>query len=171
MIKLFLSFLKIGLFGFGGGYVMIPLIQNELVNKGWINMQDFLDIIAIAEMTPGPVAINSGTFIGYKVFNVIGAVIATSGVMLPSFLLVILLARFYKRKGERPYVNNILRFLSPTVVALVLSAAFIVARTSIIDMASLIIMVAVFLLMWKTKIHPITLIIISGLAGLVLYSN
>ncbi len=172
LLNLYLSFFKIGLFGFGGGYAMIPLMQQEIIKNGWIKTETFLDIIAIAEMTPGPVTINSGTFIGYQVSGFIGALLATVGVVTPSFILIIVLAYFIKIMKEKGYLEAILLFLRPAVIGLIIAAAFTIGKTGIVDYISAIILstILLLLLVFKTKLHPIILIAASGLAGIILYS-
>lgn len=170
LIELFLSFFKIGFFGFGGGYAMISLIQEQLVEYDWMSMEKFVDIIAISEMTPGAVGVNSGTFVGYEVASLLGSVVAVLGVLTPSFILVLILAHFFKKIKNSNYVNNILLFLRPTVIALIFAAALTVARTSSVDIVSLIITISVFLLMFKTNLHPILLMILAGLSGALLYA-
>nr|WP_236777821.1 chromate transporter [Anoxybacter fermentans] len=169
LLSLFLSFFKIGLFGFGGGYAMISLIQEELKSHGWLAIKDFINIIAIAEMTPGPIAINSATFVGFKVSSILGSIFATFGVITPSFILVIIVAHFFKKAQKSPYINAILKFLRPVVIGLILTAAFTISESSFIDLKSLIIGSAVFIVMLKTKVSPIFIIILSGLAGIILY--
>ncbi len=101
-LDLFLSFFKIGLFSFGGGYAMIPLIQKEITRNGWITPSEFVDIIAIAEMTPGPIAVNSATFVGYKTAGLFGGLVATIGVALPSAMLIFLIADFIQKYKTHP---------------------------------------------------------------------
>ncbi len=169
LMQLFLSFFKIGLFGFGGGYAMVSLIQDELTFHGWLSMKTFVDIIAIAEMTPGPIAINSGTFVGYKVLSFLGAISATVGVVAPSFILVITLAHFFEKVKESPYVNAMLDFLRPAVIGLILAAAISFGESSLVDWKGFLIAGGVFLAMLKTKISPILLIVIAGAVGIILY--
>ncbi|QTL98618.1 chromate transporter [Iocasia frigidifontis] len=170
LINLYLSFLKIGFFGFGGGYAMISLIQEELINHGWLGLEDFVNIIAIAEMTPGPIAINSGTFVGFKVSTLLGSLAATIGVITPSFILVLILAYFFKKIKDSNYVNSILLFLRPAVIGLITAAAFTIGKTSVIDLTGFIITSAVIFLMLKTSIHPILVIVLAGLSGMIIYA-
>ncbi len=169
LLDLFVSFFKIGLFGFGGGYAMISLIQNELNNHGWLSMEEFVNIIAVAEMTPGPIAINSGTYVGYKVSGLAGSVVATLAVVVPSFILVLLLSLFYDKVRRSDYIIKLLQYLRPILIALVLAAAVFVARTSIIDFNSVLIVLVVLFLLHKTKIHPVMVIILAGVSGALLY--
>lgn len=170
LIDLFLSFFKIGLFGFGGGYAMISLIQNELISHSWMSIEDFINIIAIAEMTPGPIAINSGTFVGYKISRLPGSIIATVAVIVPSFILVLLLAHYYERIRNSRYIKILLLYLRPAVIALILGAAISIARTNVVDIKSIIIVLGVLVLMRRTNVHPITVIILAGLSGALIYA-
>jgi len=171
LLNLYLAFFKIGLFGFGGGYVMIPLIQQEIIRNGWLSLETFLDIIAISQMTPGPIAINSGTFIGYQAAGFAGALVATIGVVTPSFILVIALSKLIKKMRQLGYLESLLLFLKPVVVGLIIAAAYNIGQTAIIDYTSIIISAAVFLILWKykTRVHPIFLIIAAGVAGMIFY--
>ncbi|MCK4257596.1 MAG: chromate transporter [Halanaerobiales bacterium] len=169
LITLYLSFFKIGLFGFGGGYAMISLIQNELLTHGWLSLKDFVDIIAIAEMTPGPIAVNSGTFVGFKISSLSGAILATMGVITPSLILVLILAHFFNKVKNSPHTTTILTFLRPTVIGLIFAAGLSIGKFSMIDWKSYLIGGAVFLVMVKTKIHPILVIFLSGVVGVIIY--
>lgn len=170
LVELYISFFKIGLFGFGGGYAMISLIQRELEKYGWLNMEEFIDVIAVAEMTPGPIAINSGTFVGFKISTVLGALTATIAVITPSIILVLILAHFFNKIKGSKYIDTVLGYLRPTVIGLIVTAAFTIAKTSIVDLASIIIAISVIILMVKTNIHPILVIILAGLSGMIIYA-
>ena len=117
------TFLKIGTFTFGGGYAMIPLIQQEVVKNAWISPADVIDFIGVAESTPGPFAVNISTFIGMETGGLLGAFIATLGVILPSFLIILLIAKFFLNFQENFYVKSALTGLRPTVIGLIASAA------------------------------------------------
>ncbi|MFW6306735.1 MAG: chromate transporter [Bacillota bacterium] len=169
LIQLYLSFFKIGMFGFGGGYAMISLIQDELVSQKWLQVNEFIDIIAIAQMTPGPIAINSGTFVGFKMSSIWGSLIATIAVVTPSFLMVLILARFFNKIKDSDYVKKILSYLRPTVIALILIAAITIARTGIADFKGVLITIAVVFIMLKTNLHPIMIILLAGLSGAIIY--
>jgi chromate transporter len=170
LLNLFLSFFKIGLFGFGGGYAMLSLIQNEVVGMGWMTNHEFIDIIAIAQITPGPVSVNTATFVGYRTASFLGAITATVGLVTPSFILVMILAYLVRTRTNSMFTNTLLSSLKPVIVALIAGAALSVSTVSIIDFPGLIIAVVTFILLWKTKLHPIFLVLASGLAGMVLYS-
>ena len=171
-IQLFWAYFKIGLFGFGGGYAMLSLIQHEVVEKRqWLSATEFTDIVAISQMTPGPIGINSATYIGYTVTgNVIGSLIATFAVCLPSFVLVLLIAGSYQKFRSNKQIENAFIGLRLIVVGLIASAALLLMnRENFTDYTSWIIFGSAFVLAMFTKIHPILLILLAGLAGLVLY--
>lgn len=165
-------YLKIGLFGFGGGYAMLSLIQFEVVDKHhWLSLQQFTDIVAISQVTPGPIGINSATYIGYTVTgNVWGSVLATFAVCLPSFLLVLLISYYFAKFKNNLYVKAAMSGLLPMSVALIAAAALLLMnRENFIDYKSLLIFLAAFVLTWKYKLHPILMICLAGTAGLLLY--
>ena len=170
LITLYLAFFKIGLFGFGGGYAMISLIQEELAKHGWIGMETFVDIIAIAEMTPGPIAINSGTFVGFESSAFFGSLTATTAVISPSFILVLILAHYFNKIKDSNYINAILKYLRPAIIGLIVTAAFTIAKANNISLTSSLITIAVVGIMVKTDLHPILIIFSSGLAGAVIFA-
>ena len=170
LIKLFLAFLKIGTFSFGGGYAMIPFIQKEIVEKNtWISLSDFIDIIGISQMTPGPVAINSATFVGYKVNGVIGSIFATIGVVTTSFILVIIANRTLEKFKESKVIKAALTGMRPVLIALILKATIDLAKESYIDLKSIIIATIIGVVLFKKNINPILAIVASGLLGLMFY--
>lgn len=171
-LQLFWTYLKIGLFGFGGGYAMISLIQHEVVEKHeWLSSSEFTDIIAISQVTPGPIGINSATYIGFTVTeSVLGSIVATVAVMLPSFVLVLLIAKMYSKFKQNKYVEDVFSGLRPAVIGLILSAALLLMnRENFIDNKSILIFIAAFMLTKYTKIHPILMIVLAGISGLILY--
>ncbi|WP_300380359.1 chromate transporter [Clostridium sp.] len=170
LIKLFLAFLKIGTFSFGGGYAMIPFIQNEIVEKNaWISTSDFMDIIGISQMTPGPVAINSATFVGYKVNGIMGSVFSTIGVVTTSFILVIIANRTLEKFKESKSIKAALMGMRPVLIALILKATIDLAKESYLDLKSIVIATIIGIILFKKKINPILAIVISGLLGLMFY--
>lgn len=178
-LNLFLTYLKIGLFGFGGGYAMLSLIQHEAVEvvhwgeeAPWITQTEFTDIVAISQMTPGPIGINSATYIGYTVTgNVWGALIATFAVCLPSFLLVLLISRFILKHKDHPIIKSIFAGLRPVVVGLIGAAALLLMnRENFTDNTFSIAIAAIaFSLAYFTKVHPIMIIVLAGVAGYIIY--
>ncbi len=170
-LQLFYSYLKIGFFGFGGGYAMLSLIQNEIVvNRGWIDNGQFTDIVAISQITPGPIAINSATYVGYVVTGDIwGSVVATLAVCLPSLTLMLLVTRFYLALGANRYVRQALAGMQPMVLAMIGSAALLlITKETFPDAWSWGILGVTFIASVK-KVNPILLILLSGLAGYLIY--
>lgn len=170
IIKLFLSFLKIGSFSFGGGYAMLPLIKEEIIDvHNWLTNSEFIDVLAIVEMTPGPIAINSATFLGYRVAGIIGSIVATTAVILPSTLVILIVARFLVRFKDSKYVDWTFRAIRGVVLGLVFSAFVSVTMDAIIDIKGLIISVGLFYFITYKNLHPIFAIIIAGLVGVIVY--
>jgi chromate transporter len=168
--ELYLAFLKIGMFSIGGGYVMLPLIQKEIIeNHGWLTLSEFVDILAVAEMTPGPVAINSATFIGYRTGGFWGAALATAGVVTPSVILMILAGTLLHRYYENRWIKGAFIGLRPAVIALIAGAAIFVARTAITDVVSVLFFVAVLGMLLFTRLHPILVLALSAVAGILVY--
>ena len=130
-LQLFFSFLQIGLFSFGGGYAAVPLIQEQIVNiHGWLDMDQFTDLITISQMTPGPIAINSATFVGIRIGGIPGALVATLGCILPSCIIVTLLAKLYLKYQKLDVLQRVLDSLRPAVVALIASAGLSILITA-----------------------------------------
>ena len=170
-LQLFLSYLKIGFFGFGGGYAMLSLIQNEIVEqRGWLTTTQFADIVAVSQITPGPIAINSATYIGYTVAGFGGSIIATFAVCLPSLTLMLFLTRFFLRHRDNRYIQTVVKAVTPIVVGMIASAALIMIapRTGVnenfTDVWSWLLFAAVLYGSYR-KVNPILMIILSALAG------
>lgn len=175
-LQLFLSYLKIGFFGFGGGYAMLSLIQNEIVVKrGWMTVSEFTDIVAISQITPGPIAINSATYIGYTVAGFWGSVIATISVCLPALTIMILATKFYLKLYNNKYVQGAMSGLKPVVIGMIASAALLLIfpatheGESFIDGWSWAIF-GVALAASFAKLNPILLIVISAIVGVIIYT-
>ena len=131
-LQLFLSFFQIGLFGFGGGYAVMPLIQNQVVDiHGWLDMSAFSDIITISQMTPGPIAINSATFAGIQTAGILGAAVATLGCVLPSTIIVIVLVKLYIKYRDMSVMKGVMSGLRPAVVAMIASAGLSILTLSL----------------------------------------
>lgn len=170
LIKLFLVFLKIGAFSFGGGYAVLSLIQKEIVESyGWISGADFIDIVAIAEMTPGPIAVNASTFVGYKLGGFAGSLIGTLSVLLIPFTVVLLVSIYFNKFKHLDGVKWVLRGIRPAVLGLIASACFKIAKISFIDYKGVIIAILIFISVYKYKIHPIIALLLSGLLGILFY--
>lgn len=171
LIKLYLAFLKIGTFSFGGGYAMLPFIQKEVVNNNqWISMSEFTDIIGISQMTPGPVAINSATFVGYKLSGVVGSIIATLGVITTSFILVTIINKLLSKFKESTVIKSALLGMRPVLIALIIYAFIGLAKEAYIDLKSIIITLIIGGVLLSKKVHPILVIVIAALLGLVFYA-
>ncbi len=169
-LHLFYTFLKIGGFSFGGGYAMLPLIEKEIIyNNQWIDQKSFIDIIATSQITPGPIAINSATFIGYKIGGVFGSLVSTLGVILIPTLMILILSKYVIQFKNSKLVEAIFIGLRPALVGLILTSSFSIGRTAITNVYSLIIFFIVLLIINKAKIHPIIAIISSGVLGYIMY--
>ena len=130
-LQLFLSFLQIGMFSFGGGYAAMPLIQGQVVTThGWLTMSEFTDLITISQITPGPIAVNSATFVGLKIAGIPGAVVATVGCILPSCIIVTILARLYLKYRNLDLLQGVLKSLRPAVVAMIASAGILILKNA-----------------------------------------
>ncbi len=176
-LQLFLSFLQIGALSFGGGYASMPLIEAQIVTgHGWLTMTEFSDLVTIAEMTPGPIAVNAATFVGTKVAGVLGALVATAGCILPACVLVTLIARLYLKYRNLTVLQSVLGSLRPAVVAMIASAgltilmnAFWGSRTVVLANTNYV-MVAIFVLSFvllrKTKLSPIAVMVLAGALNL-----
>jgi len=194
-LQLFISFFRIGLFGFGGGLAILSLIQMEVEAHGWMTQQEFVDIVAVSQVTPGPIGINCATYVGYTAGGLWGSVLTTFAIVLPSLIIMLSVCRAYfwlnRRFQGNPYFEQTLRILRFTVIGLIASAALLLIRpTNFIDTASWIIfgVVAFFTILpelvrsqttnpksIRGKIlnlasHPILLIVLAGLAGYILYA-
>ena len=175
-LQLFLSYLKIGFFGFGGGYAMLSLIQNEIVEqRGWLTTTQFADIVAVSQITPGPIAINSATYIGYTVAGFGGSVIATFAVCLPSLTLMLMLTRFFLRHRENRYIKSVVKSVGPVVVGMIASAALLMMfprsgnNENFTDIWSWILFAACLYGSYR-KVNPILMILTSAFVGVLLYA-
>ena len=171
LLEIFTMFFKIGMFTIGGGYAMLPIIQKEVVDKkSWMNEEEFLDAISLTNSLPGPLATNAATFIGYRVSKVKGAVTAVIGAVLPSIIIILLIASFFKNAADYPIVQNIFNAIRPAVVALILYSVIKLAGTAKIkkNLNWLVALIA-FSAITFFNIHPIIVIICAALYGLVLY--
>lgn len=174
--QLFFSFLQIGALSFGGGYAAMPLIQAQIVTQHqWLTMSEFTDLVTIAEMTPGPIAVNSATFVGTKIGGVFGALVATAGCILPACILVTLIARLYLKYKNIAVLQSILGSLRPAVVAMIASAGILIlvsafwggaVNPAATNWLMVGIFLAAFLLLRKTKLNPIAVMVLAGGANL-----
>ena len=175
-LQLFLSYLKIGFFGFGGGYAMLSLIQNEIVEqRGWLTSTQFADIVAVSQITPGPIAINSATYIGYEVAGIYGSVIATFAVCLPSLTLMLLLTWFFIRHRDNRYIQTVVKAVGPIVVGMIASAALLMMfprsgeSENFVDVWSWLLFGACLYGSYR-KVNPILMILLSAVAGVLIYA-
>ena len=187
-LQLFYTFFKIGLFSFGGGYGMLSVIQGEVVTKhAWLTHTEFTDIVAISQMTPGPIGINSATYVGFTaVANagysdevaILGSLIASLGVMLPSFILMLLISRFLMKYRKHPSVETVFSIIRPIVVGLIASAALLLMngdnfgnpQSQPLQFAiSVVLFLFAFLGLKRWKLSPILLIVLCGVLGGVVY--
>jgi chromate transporter len=170
--QLFSTFFKIGIFGFGGGYAMLSLIQHEVVvHHGWLTSAEFADILAISQMTPGPISINSATYIGYTASGSIwGSALATFAISLPSFIIMLTICRMIARFKNNKYIAAAFLGLRPAVVGLIAAAALLLLTgDNFSDYKSVAIFLVAFFAVWRLKLHPILIILMAGGAGAVLY--
>lgn len=190
-LQLFLSFFKIGLFGFGGGLAILSLIQHEVLSYGWMTEKEFVDIVAISQVTPGPIGINCATYVGYTATqSVWGSVLATGAIILPSLIIMLAVCKLYlvlsMRFADNLYFQNTLRYLRFAVLGLIAAAALLlITPSTFIDMYSILFFAAVFILTILPQLidsrqpavkrvmgwlsHPILLIVLAGVAGYFIY--
>lgn len=181
-LQLFWSFFQVGLFSFGGGYAALPLIQEQVLKyHSWLTQTEFMDVLTISQMTPGPIAINASTFVGTKVAGIPGAIIATVGCVTPSCIIVLILATLYYKYKGLSMVQGIINGLRPAVVALIASAGLSILLTALFNkeafpvqlsdlswIAVVLFSLSLFLLR-KFKMNPIHIMLLSGVAGVIIY--
>lgn len=184
-LQLFYTFFKIGFFGFGGGYAMISMIQGEVVTRHeWLSSNEFTDIIAISQMTPGPIGINSATYVGYSAVvnagyshavGILGSTIATVSVVLPSFILMVLISKFFLKYQKHPIIASVFEGLRPGVVGLLAAAALVLMNRENFGtynwqiLTSIILFAGTFIASYRYKVNPILLIVICGIIGYVTF--
>lgn len=176
-LNLLFVFFKIGLLGFGGGYAMISLIQFEVVDSfHWLTLQEFADILAISQMTPGPISINTATYVGYEVGGIVGSVVATIALCLPSVILMVLVMMFLFKNKENYWVQLLLKGLKPIMGGLILAAALLLMnKENFVDAGlgenniSIIICVITFIALYFFKVNPMILISLAGICGAIIY--
>lgn len=188
-LQLFLVFSKIGIVGFGGGYAMLSLIQDDVVNKhGWLSSAEFTDIVAVSQMTPGPLGINMATYVGYtSVVNagystglaMLGSLLATLSILWLPFILMIVVSRFLLKHKESPIIKSIFAGLRPTIVGLVAAAALVLMNaenfgaphTALLQfVVSLILFALAFISVYRFKVSPLKILALAGIFGMVFYS-
>lgn len=184
-LQLFYTFFKIGLFGFGGGYAMISMIQGEVVTRHeWLSSTEFTDIIAISQMTPGPIGINSATYVGYSAvvnagyshaIGILGSTVAIVSVVLPSFILMVLISKFFLKYQKHPIIASVFKGLRPGVVGLLAAAALVLMNGENFGtynwqiLTSILLFAGTFIASYRYKVNPILLIVICGFIGFITF--
>ena len=176
-LELFLVFLKLGAFTFGGGAAMMPFLEDEVVERGWLTIEEFIDFVAISESTPGPFAVNIATYVGVTKGGFFGSVCATFGLVLPSFVIILLIAKFYNKFRESRLVTAAMSGLKPVSIGLIAAAVVSIGQAVLFPagfawseflsynfITSLMIFIPMFILCLK-KLHPILIVLISGAMG------
>lgn len=165
---LFLTFAKIGSFTIGGGYAMLPLIEREVVRKGWISEEDFIDLFSVAQSLPGVFAVNISIFVGYKIRKLPGSLVCALGSILPSFLIILLIAIFFSQFQDNVWIEKIFKGIRPAVVALIAVPCITTARTLKLSWKIMIIPAIVALLIWQGGISPIW-VVLAAISGGIIY--
>jgi chromate transporter len=181
LVTFLLTFVKIGTITYGGGLAMIPLLQDFATNNGWLSVRDFTDLIAISQSTPGPIAINLATFIGYKKYLLAGAILASVAVVLPGTILVIIVSKFLQHFNEHPIVRSTLAGLKASVIGLLGMAVYQVARVAFFDSTSGpipwsqfdlkagLLFIGVWAVNQKTSFHPVVYLLCGGIIGVLIW--
>lgn len=181
LVELFLVFLKIGAVSFGGGYAMIPFFETEMVSHNWVSLADYVKVIAIAQVVPGPFAVDSSSYIGFKAAGIIGALVATLALCIPSFMASVIITKFYTQFKSNKYVNALLMGVRPAVLGLLISAAYIIGIKPLYQVsntfisltmlkAALMIGIGYFALnQKKVEIGTFTFIAVTAVVGIILF--
>ncbi|ODA39418.1 chromate transporter [Desulfosporosinus sp. BG] len=181
LIELFIVFLKIGAVSFGGGYAMIPFFETEMVSHNWVSLADYIKVIAIAQVVPGPFAVDSSSYIGFKVAGILGALIATIALCIPSFIASVIITKFYAQFKTNKYVNALLLGVRPAVLGLLISAAYIIGIKPLYQsgntLISLMMLKAIILIgvgyyvlnQKKVKVGTFTFIAATAVVGIILF--
>lgn len=174
--NLFFIFIKIGLLSFGGGYAIIPIVQHEAMSGGWLSEKEFQEVVSIAGMSPGPVATNSATLIGYRVAGIEGAIVSTLGMILPSLIIIIVISIFFYRVRDSQWIKTLFYGLRPVITGLIAYAAIRFGLNSVEQaliswqtIGTLIIVFAALYGLMKYKLHPFTIIVASGILGVAFF--
>lgn len=180
LLYIFAAFFKIGLFTIGGGLAAIPLLRQELIGGGWVTRAEFIDMLAVSQSTPGPIGINMATYAGFKAASFTGSVTATAGMVAPSLIIIVLIARFMRDYSHHPAVRSILSGVRPAAIGLIAAAAWFVLTNSVFlmewfpgmgwfDPKALGLFLFLAALYWKTKAYPVYYILAGGFIGLFLF--
>ena len=170
-LTLFLTFMKIGMFTIGGGYAMLPLIQREVVDRGWMTKEEFIDIFSVAQSLPGIFAVNISIFVGYRLRKKMGGFICALGTILPSFLIILLIALFFTQMKDNEWVEKAFKGLRPAVVALIAVPCLTTARSIKLSYKLMIVPVAAALLIWLGGVSPAWIILAAIVGGLLYGQN
>ena len=166
LIELFISIFKIGAFTFGGGYAMIPLIEEEVVNnKGWLSKEEFVDILIVAQSLPGALAVNTSIFLGYKISGILGAITALMAVILPSFFIILIIAIFFMQFRDNYYINAAFQGITAAVPILVLVGAISLSRGLSKNLRTILTIIIALIALMFFNIHPVLVVVISGVYG------
>ncbi|MGL5356300.1 MAG: chromate transporter [Cetobacterium sp.] len=171
MLEIFITFFKIGIFTFGGGYAMIPLIEREMINnKKWIDKDELLEIISISQMTPGPIAINAATFIGKKKLGILGSIAATLGVVAPSLLIITIISAFFSKSFLNPIVQKAFIGLRAGISALILSSVIKLSKNTLTNLFSYVIFAISLIGLIFFNLSPIILILLFGIGSILFFT-
>ena len=166
LIELFISIFKIGAFTFGGGYAMIPLIEQEVVNnKGWLSKEEFVDILIVAQSLPGALAVNTSIFLGYKISGILGAITTLIAVILPSFFIILIIAIFFMQFRDNYYINAAFQGITAAVPILVLVGAISLSRGLSKNLRTILTIIIALIALMFFNIHPVLVVVISGVYG------
>ena len=166
LIELFISIFKIGAFTFGGGYAMIPLIEEGVVNnKGWLSKEEFVDILIVAQSLPGALAVNTSIFLGYKISGILGAITALMAVILPSFFIILIIAIFFMQFRDNYYINAAFQGITAAVPILVLVGAISLSRGLSKNLRTILTIIIALIALMFFNIHPVLVVVISGVYG------
>lgn len=169
LLELFGVFFRIGAFSFGGGYAMVPFLYHELVTgHAWLSHHEMTDVITVSQMTPGPVAINAATLVGYRLAGVPGAVVATVAVVLPATVVLLAVARYFWGRYQTEGVQAVFHGLRPVAVALVTFAAITLSTSAVVDWVTVVLLVAAVIATFY-RVHPVAVIVACGLVGVLVY--
>ncbi|GIP29739.1 chromate transporter [Paenibacillus sp. J23TS9] len=177
LLELFWTFFKIGFMSFGGGYAMLPVIEHAALKEGWMTTQQYTEAIALAGMAPGPVAMNSAVYVGYTASGWVGSLIASLGIVFPSAIIMFLVATIFYRVYDNHWVQAALNGMKPAVIALIAYAAYtmtihsgFITGFSVSTFASIAIFIAALIAMIRFRVHPLAMILVSGIVGILIYA-
>ena len=170
LLQACIAFLKIGAFSFGGGYAVVAFIQREVVEgHGWITPENFVNVVAIAEMTPGPIAVNSSTFVGYNLAGILGGIVCSASTLAIPFVLALIVAIYFSKFKDNIYLKNALSGIRPAVIGLIAASCLSVGKISFSGWECVIFFLVALVMVWKAKINPIIALTTCGVLGAVLY--